>query len=551
MRNREFFEACGHDKDAMKTMSNLFLSTVPNSCPFGHEWEPSAEKGEGTLKEHFRCRFKCNKKVHKLKSVMQDGVSVDQEFVIPCNSSSGPWHKHFPLAEKCVPDNCTPSQFMEVIFGFGHGKKPQTVATDTNLDRHHVYKINDAIRQDLAESLTMNGTLLGGEGKSVVVDVTYISKRKYIRGIGPVGHQTVNQQIAILGACEIDLATNKLTGQCWLRVVDGETREAIEPIIRAIVLPGKTILTDGHMSYSWLQAAGYPHFTVIHSHGEFVDAETGVTTNSIEGLFWRVKRMLKGSGVSIPSHQNYGPYLAEFVWRQKHLRTAILPDCKENLFAFWRLTSSLSEVSIRTLPAEHDLYFYQNEDNNNILKKAQPLFKKPKRRPADPDEFFPFYFKEEFLPDEVIDSEAAKDIAQHAFGNWQPEVLREQWHNAVRRQRARPRVAPAPGPPVALGVPVAAADARPRPSQAPHLRAASVQVPGSVPTVPAQVVTGNVLRPSQAPSRSPFQVLKMYRKLIKSIFVYCLLLFSIFVCVFKLIDFLSFPFLFFILRSLH
>ena len=90
------------------------------------------------------------------------------------------------------------------------------------------------------------------------------------------GHKTL-----ILAAVEMDLATRKLTGRCWMRCIQRRDRATIEPILRATVAPQTPIWTDSFASYDWIEDAGFPHKRVNHRLA-FVD-EDGDGTNAVEG----------------------------------------------------------------------------------------------------------------------------------------------------------------------------------------------------------------------------------------------------------------------------
>ena len=78
---------------------------------------------------------------------------------------------------------------------------------------------------------------------------------------------------------------------------DGDHRKKRFKVIEKHVAEGTIIWTDGHASYNFLDE--YPYFfheTVIHRRGEMVRLNAlgqKVSTNAIEGLFSRVKRMLR------------------------------------------------------------------------------------------------------------------------------------------------------------------------------------------------------------------------------------------------------------------
>jgi hypothetical protein len=100
------------------------------------------------------------------------------------------------------------------------------------------------------------------------------------------------------------------------------------------VAVGALVWTDGHKSYKWMgegvgrgelfAASGFRWDWVNHSKGEFsrpqANGDLGpVSTNGVEGLFGRLKRHLRQSGVTKISKRCYAKYLGEFLWREKYL----------------------------------------------------------------------------------------------------------------------------------------------------------------------------------------------------------------------------------------
>lgn len=80
-------------------------------------------------------------------------------------------------------------------------------------------------------------------------------------------------------------------------------------------ITGTLIISDKFSPYFNLNNRGYIHLMVNHSEN-FVDLYTGVHTNTIEGVWSLVKRMLKAMngahGEKLPG------YLDEFNWRRAY-----------------------------------------------------------------------------------------------------------------------------------------------------------------------------------------------------------------------------------------
>ena len=79
--------------------------------------------------------------------------------------------------------------------------------------------------------------------------------------------------------------------------------------------------------YNWLDQQGEPffeHFKVIHAKGEFSRRGAGgelISTNGVEGVFSRMKRLLRGYRASPSDASQYGDHLGEFLWRMRFVRS--------------------------------------------------------------------------------------------------------------------------------------------------------------------------------------------------------------------------------------
>ncbi len=68
-------------------------------------------------------------------------------------------------------------------------------------------------------------------------------------------------------------------------------RATLEPLIKKHIKAGSTVIRDCWKAYDRLGSAGYNHLKVNHSLN-FVDPGTGAHTNTIESLWWQIKRQL-------------------------------------------------------------------------------------------------------------------------------------------------------------------------------------------------------------------------------------------------------------------
>ena len=74
--------------------------------------------------------------------------------------------------------------------------------------------------------------------------------------------------------------------------VSDRSENTLIPLIQRWVAPGTTIHSDGWGAYNDLSALGFDHHQVNHSRN-YVDPQTGVTTNYVEAFWSRIKRRLK------------------------------------------------------------------------------------------------------------------------------------------------------------------------------------------------------------------------------------------------------------------
>ena len=95
----------------------------------------------------------------------------------------------------------------------------------------------------------------------------------------------------------------------------------LEPLILEHITPGSTIITDCWKAYNNLGAEGFHHLTVNHSYN-FVDPATGAHTNTVENLWWQIKRQLLDTHTCT---DNWTLHLCEYMYRQHQKGT--------NLFA--------------------------------------------------------------------------------------------------------------------------------------------------------------------------------------------------------------------------
>jgi transposase-like protein len=147
-----------------------------------------------------------------------------------------------------------------------------------------------------------NPSPMGGEGKTIEADETYIGRkegRKLKRGTG--------HKMAVLSLVERG-------GKVRSFKIDAVTRATIQTVLHKHVAPDSRFMTDDATHYG--HGIGIAnHERVNHSAGEY--ARGDVSTNTIEGFFSIFKRGMTG----VYQHcgeQHLQRYLAEFDFRYSH-----------------------------------------------------------------------------------------------------------------------------------------------------------------------------------------------------------------------------------------
>ena len=134
------------------------------------------------------------------------------------------------------------------------------------------------------------------------------------------------------------------TGRRFLKIIPETKRPWIEARIRARVMVGATIWTDGHQSYKWLgkSGSGYKWSFVTHRHGEFSRLEYPnlITTNGVESLFGRVKTFCRQGKIQHVGG-GYGLIFREFLWRERHLSRLALGHPAWRVHAFWAMADQI------------------------------------------------------------------------------------------------------------------------------------------------------------------------------------------------------------------
>ena len=147
----------------------------------------------------------------------------------------------------------------------------------------------------------------------VEVDETYIGgKRKGKRGRGAEGRSIVFSMM-------------QKNDDVMTKIVDDVKRATLHPIIEANVEKQSEIQSDELHSYKELKQKGRTHNGVNHGAAQYV-SKSGVTLNSIESFWARLKLSIKGTHIHV-SKNHLAKYAAEFEYKLDS------QDCHEEMLA--------------------------------------------------------------------------------------------------------------------------------------------------------------------------------------------------------------------------
>ena len=215
--------------------------------------------------------------------------------LVPCSSSKSPdgliWrcspckkYKNIRADSALSGQKIALKTFIQLLFCLsikgltGIAVSQMTVLSENTVSDWKIY-----LHTRLADWLLANPNPLGGPGVIVEVDEAKFGKRKYNKG----GYR---EGMWVLGGVD------RNTGQCFLLPCPDNRRGAgiLLPLIRRWILPGSIIYTDEWAAYNSLTAEGFTHGSVNHTY-QFVDPQTGIHTNTQEGLWYHVKKSVIGT----------------------------------------------------------------------------------------------------------------------------------------------------------------------------------------------------------------------------------------------------------------
>ncbi len=178
------------------------------------------------------------------------------------------------------------------------------------------HRIREAMRSD-------NFTPMGGAGKTVEVDATYIGRLAGVpKNVGGAAHKNTILTLVERG------------GVARSFHIDSETTARILPIVNANIARETDMMSDEARAYPRALAAFASHEMVNHGSEEYVRYEDGYTvhTNTIEGYFSIFKRGMKGVYQHCAEHHLHR-YLAEFDFRYSNRTAMGIDDAVRSLIA--------------------------------------------------------------------------------------------------------------------------------------------------------------------------------------------------------------------------
>jgi transposase-like protein len=163
------------------------------------------------------------------------------------------------------------------------------------------------IRESMRELHPEDAGSLGGEGKTVEIDETFVG------GLEKNKHRSKRQHVGTGGAGkEAVFSLVERGGKVRSHHVPTVTAATLRPILTAQVHEATFVMTDEGATAKSLGRGFVKHGMVNHSIGEYVRGE--IHTNTIEGYFSIFKRGINGVYHHV-SQQHLKRYLAEFDFR--------------------------------------------------------------------------------------------------------------------------------------------------------------------------------------------------------------------------------------------
>ena len=184
-----------------------------------------------------------------------------------------------------------------------HGVSAKELQRQLGVTYKTAWRMGQLIRDHMAE---VDGeTPIGGEGKTVQIDETFVGGRQ---AHGKRGGDPARGKTIVFGMMETG-------GEIVTHVVPNRKAASLYPLILDAVQAGTSIHTDEYSTYLNLSAKiGYAHESVNHRAGEYVCARTGATVNALENFWRHLKCSISGTHTSV-SAKHLVRYVKEFEFR--------------------------------------------------------------------------------------------------------------------------------------------------------------------------------------------------------------------------------------------
>ncbi|XP_061504266.1 uncharacterized protein LOC133391842 [Anopheles gambiae] len=173
------------------------------------------------------------------------------------------------------------SQLMEITFEWSRNTTRMVAEAECAAGKTAILKWFKILREISAEYVETHQQQIGGEGLTVEINESVITKRKYHRG-----RIADNNQVWLVGGiC-------RETKEIFLELV--QKRDAGNLQANCVT----TIVTDGWRAYIGLDGKGYEHEMINHSENFVHPSDPLVHTQTIENLWRWVKPFLRSKGTN-------------------------------------------------------------------------------------------------------------------------------------------------------------------------------------------------------------------------------------------------------------
>lgn len=216
-----------------------------------------------------------------------------------CHNTTSIYYNSIFLRSK-IPVSTT----LHIIYCWAVQMNRELASHECDVSPDCITNYYQACRQACIHWLQVEGQpRIGGDGLTVQIDESVISKRKYNRG------RVVKERWIFGGTC-------KETGERFCLSVPNRKAETLLPLIEDYVEPFSIIHSDCWKAYDKIGELDgcYTHQTVNHSE-HFVDPITGAHTQGVERMWREVKRPCRRcEGIMT---DDIDGYIAEYQWRYR------------------------------------------------------------------------------------------------------------------------------------------------------------------------------------------------------------------------------------------